>query len=449
MASTEILTLKEVMTSTTGGSSFPSVYKRFDPNDIQVHSMYAITNNEVYISLTGISDVQMTIADETASINYYLDYIKRFSGGSSSLTAIYYFNATLGSFQYGTNLWGASGTPYGIDDYDYLYTFSLDKRYFGDFITNPSSFTVNTALIMDEANSGLCDEADERWYVIIFNDYKQWAMADLYTGVIYLFSTVPLIIVHHNFRYDSNQYRKEINANCIMQPYEFTHSMNPTAFQDETKYLDKLHTDPELLKNGGLELGTTTNWSATYCSITSSTDIVYSGVYSLKTTFDDTAVTDSTIDYVTSLADTSVELYDGLRAEWYFQRGSITANSNFIFEVQQYDGANYVTTQTKTVSITSVPYNEWYRVVLYDNVEYLNNIRIRIRIDNNPGDNTVFYLDAVSLTYQKGSIDKTNLYITGIGLFNDDNECLVIARLAKPLRKSSYPLNIKLRMDLV
>lgn len=451
MSSEQVQILKEVLNEAEIQSSFPTIYKAFKNNDVQMHDFYAKSTNIVYTLSGGQSAFQMAISDRTTDIDYLKSYLQMYIP-SESLTGIYYFSMLYGTFSYGENIYGDEATPYGIDDYSYIYEFELDKRYFGDFITTPINFIINNSINQDNSNSSLVTPSDERWYKIVFDTYRQFGILDLYTGILYLFSLDPLTIIYYTLTYESNQLRKELNINCSIKSDEFTFSTNPTAFQTETKYLNKMSSSPNLLTNGGLELGTTASWSADYCSLTSSTltGYVYSGTYSLKATFNDSSSgVDSIIYYEQDLKQNNIQVLDNIRAEWFFKKGNITGNADFIFEIQQYDGASFSTTQSKTVSISSVPQNDWYRVVIYDQLQYVDRIRLRIRVSDNLMDSTSFYVDNTSLKIQRDSTDKSMLYITTIGLYNDTNDLLMVAKLSKPLKKSSYPLSIRIRADLV
>lgn len=402
-------------------------------------------------------ELVQSLQDKTTDIAYYLRYLQRvIDVDDAAFNDLYlYASGAYSGFPYGDELWGDPGPNKTVDlnEYDNLFILSIYKRHYGDYISDVTKCTINDNVFI---TAELFNKSNNRWLGIKFLDPGYYCLLDLECGLLYIFTQATSIDTY-DIRYNSNQLRKEIDINCNVLPQEFNLSTNSSAYDQSTltsvtsanTYIDRFSVQDELLKNGNLELGNTTNWTGNYCSISAVTDLVYADVYSLKTTFDDSSVINSEIYNTVDLRNYDVSISSILKADFYFQRGTITANKIFQFHVEQYNGSSYVSITSKNISITAVPFNEWYRVILYCPIQYIHNTRIKIIIQDNPTDSTYFYLDNVSLKLTKSSVNANRTYITSIGLYNHLSELLMTAKFTKPIKKSTLPMNIKIRTDLV
>lgn len=441
---------------TTLSNSGDTVYVITSLQDIQGDITCASTATQALLMSTTSniqSDIQVVFNDLNSDIEYYK---KRFlvDIDEEDLKTVYELDNLFDSIVYDVDLWDNDIGYINFGGYQYLYSIGIYKRYFGDFISSFTQFTINGINFKPETSSAFPN--NKRYYKIEFQNNNYLGIADTYTGVIYLFTNSPFTLSSYKIKYKSNQLRKEYEINCKINSDEFTYSMNPTVFINDSSitYSDKFSLNDELLTNGGLEKGSTTNWSSNYAAISLATTSsynspVYSGLYSLKVTYNDATTIDSDVYYQLNFKDIGLEVNDKIRIEFYIKNATLTANKNIDFKIQQYNGSSYVTTETITKSVTSIPHNEWYRVVLYDDVLYSSSARIMATMVDNPKDSTYFYIDNISLMKQKTNIDSNKLYITTIGLHNDNNDLIAIAKLAKPLHRSTYPMNIQIKFDIV
>lgn len=412
---------------TESRSNIPIIFKRLGQSDVNLLNYYVHKN----LSISSSDTNKVLSSDQTSLLTYHSDYLYKY----------------------------IQDTDISLTAYDHLFVINIFKRYYGDFINSITAFDVDSASMSSNASYYL--NGNSRFYYISFDSSSYLGIGDMYCGVIYIFSTASSI-TSFNIDYQSAQLRKELIITCQIGSDEFNYSTNPTAFTStaQTDYTDKISYPEELLKNGDIEDGSTTYWNSNYCSISAyaknnSLDnqainkYIYSGTHSLQVTYSNTSTTSSDVYQDIDLTAYGLQIYDSIRAEWLVHRGTMTADQILTFSIDQYNGSSFSSTTSKDISITSLPSDEWYRVILYDKLQYDQQLRLRMTIDSNPKDGKYLFIDMMSLKERSSSLGKNKVFITSIGLYNNKNELVGLAKLNKPLKKSTYPLHFTIRMDIL